>query len=320
MASAPQIIGHKKQLLQLAQDLESGNLSHAYLFTGPAHIGKTAVARWFARQILCGDAPIETADLTATQIDRLIHPDFLMLDQLWMEEKMEDWDIIAKSSNIPQQHRSKKPAMKTDTIAIDDVREIQQRLYETGDLAHRVCLIRGIERMQDAAANAFLKILEEPPPGRIFVLTADNPSTVLSTILSRSRVLRFERTGDRDILQMLSDMDSHDASFIAHVAEGAPGFAKRLQVDPDMLRAERLMHTQAIAFWEAKVLHEKLSYLKPLGERGGESDRFLYHLALALRAKPNAVHGQERALQKLVSSLDTNAQRGLQVQDFAMTI
>lgn len=319
MASAPEIVGHKKQLLQLAQDLESGNLSHAYLFTGPAHTGKTTVARWFARQVLCGDAPIETADLTATQIDRLIHPDFLMLDQLWMEEKMEDWDIIAKSSNIPQQHRAKQ-GLKTDIIAIDDVREIQQRLYETGDLAHRVCLIRGIERMQDAAANAFLKILEEPPPGRIFLLTADNPSTVLSTILSRSRVLRFERTGDRDIVQMLSDMDVHDASFIAHVAEGAPGFAKRLQGDPDMLRAERLMHTQAIAFWETNVLHEKLSYLKPLGERGGESDRFLFHLALALRAKPNAVHGQERALQKLVSSLGTNAQRGLQVQEFAMML
>ncbi len=241
-----------------------------------------------------------------------------MLDQLWMEEKMEDWDIIAKSSNIPQQHRSKKPTMKTDIIAVDDVREIQSRFYDTGELPHRVCIIRGVERMQPAAANAFLKILEEPPPGRVFLLTTDAPSLVLPTILSRARVLPFERVGLSDMRLLLETLDYNDASFVTHVAQGAPGRAIQLRDDPDLLRDERLLYTHAIAYWEAKNLHERLMLLKPLLECGAESDRFLFHLALALREKPDAVRGSERALQQLSEALETNAMRGLQVQEFAM--
>lgn len=313
-----EIVGHKKQLLQLEDDLVSGNLSHAYLFAGPAHIGKTMVARWFARKILLKDVSSEQYDQTAHAIDHLFHQDILMLDQLWMEETMEDWDSIAKSSNIPQQHRV-KAGLKTDTISIDDVREIQNRFYDTGELPHRVCIIRGVERMQPASANAFLKILEEPPPGRIFILTTDAPTLVLPTIFSRTRVLHFERVGTRDMRQLLQDIDPEDASFITHVAEGAPGRAIALRDNPDLLRDERLHHTHAIAYWNAKNLHERLQMLKPLLERGAEADRFLFHLALALRDHPSATRTQERALQQLSESLDTNAMRALQIQEFAMS-
>lgn len=312
------IIGHKKQLLQLEDDLASNHLSHAYLFAGPAHIGKTMVARWFARKILLKDVSSEQYDQTAHAIDHLFHQDILMLDQLWMEETMEDWDIIAKSSNIPQQHRA-KAGLKTDSISVEDIREIQHRFYDTGELAHRVCIIRGVERMQPAAANAFLKILEEPPPGRIFILTTDAPTLVLPTILSRTRVMAFERVGVRDMHGLLSSVDPIDASFITHVSEGAPGRTIALRDNPDLLRDERLHHTHAIAYWNAKNLHERLQMLKPLLERGAESDRFLFHLALALRDHPSAHRSHERALQQLSEALETNAMRALQVQEFAMT-
>lgn len=317
--SPSEILGHKKQLLQLEQDLTSDNLSHAYIFTGPAHIGKTMVTRWFARKILLKDIAPEKYDETAHAIDHLFHQDILMLDQLWMEEKMEDWDIIAKSSNIPQQHRS-KAGLKTDSIAVDDVREIQNRFYDTGELPHRVCIIRGVERMQPAAANAFLKMLEEPPPGRVFLLTTDAPPLVLPTILSRARVMQFDRVGMRDMKDLLVELDPTDASFITHIAQGAPGRAIALRDNPDLLRDERLLHTHAIAYWEASNLHERLKLLKPLMERGPESDRFLFHLALTLRDKPDAVRSHERALQQLSEALETNAMRGLQVQEFAMNV
>ncbi len=313
-----QILGHKKQLLQLEQDLASGNLSHAYLFTGPANIGKTTVARWFAKEILMRHVADGDREQASHAIDHLFHPDILMLDQLWMEEKMEDWDFIAQSSNLPQQHRS-KAGLKTDTIAVDDIREIQQRVNETGDLPNRVCIIRGIERMQDGAANAFLKTLEEPPAGRVFILTADSTSDVLSTIISRSRVIRFERVGDRDVQALLGDLDQPDASFIAHIAQGAPGLALTLRDDPDLLRAERLLHTQAIAFWESDSLHDRLLNTKPLLERGNDANRFLFHLALALRQKPDAKRDQERSLQQLTEALTTNANRSLITQRFAMS-
>jgi hypothetical protein len=316
--AAHQIIGHKKQLLQLTQDLESGNLSHAYLFAGAPFLGKMRVAHWFARQILLKDVPEEGRELAAHELDRLIHPDFLVLDQLWMEERMEDWDEIAKSSNIQQQHRA-KAGLKTDVIGIDDVRVIQDRLQETGSLPHRVCIIRGIERMNDAASNALLKILEEPPAGRIFILTSESLAGLLPTITSRARVLRFERVADRDIQAMLKE-GGDDDSFILHIAQGAPGTAFRLMNDPDALREEKTLHGQAVAFWGARNLHDRLQQLKPLEERGDEAERLLFHLSLALREVPDYKPEQERALMDLLKGLKTNAHRVLQLQKFAFAV
>lgn len=318
--SLPQsrIIGHKKQLLQLAQDLETNNLSHAYLLAGSPHLGKTTLAHWFARQILTRTLDGAKKEEVMRQMDYLIHPDFLVLDQLWMEERCEDWDEIAKSSNISQQHRAKL-GTKTDIISIDDVREIQHRLQDTGDLPNRVCIIRGVERMQEGAANAFLKILEEPPEGRVFILTTESLAALLPTITSRARVLRLERAADRELQTLMQELPEEESTFILHVAQGAPGMAIRLMNDPDQLRAERMLHTQAATFWGSSTLLDRLNQLEPLAERGTEADRFLFHLSLALRSVPDYKPEQERALTQLVRGLRTNAHRQLQIQQFAIS-
>jgi DNA polymerase-3 subunit delta' len=317
--SSSELIGHKKQVMQLTQDLESGNLSHAYLFAGSKHVGKTTLAHWFAREILLRDVPADQQSDLLHKMDELIHQDFLVLDQLWMEERMEDWDFISQSSNVPQQHRA-KAKVKSDIIGIDDVREIQQRLNETGDLPHRVCIIRGVERMNESAANGFLKILEEPPKGRVFIFTTESLSSLLPTIISRTRVLRLERVGDREIQAMLQDMDQEDANFIIHASQGAPGMAVRLKEDTDALLAEKTLHAQAMGFWNSPKLLDRLKQLEPLEDKGPEADRYLFHLALALRQIPDYPRTQEQALSDLIQGLKTNAHRGLQLQNFALTV
>lgn len=309
--------GHKKQLLQLEQDFASGNLAHAYLFAGAPSVGKTTVAHWFGREILTRGLPEDLKTRVLRQSEKLIHPDLLVLDQLWMEERCEDWDTIAQTSNIPQQHRA-KAGTKTDIITVDDIRQIQSRLQDTGELPHRVCIIRGIERMQDSASNAFLKMLEEPPDGRVFILTTEALTSILPTVISRTRVLRFERVADREIQLLLKDQPEEDASFILHVAQGAPGTAIALMQDPDALRVEKLHHTQAMSFWSASTLLDRLNHLEPLTERGGSADRFLFHLSLALRQMPDYPPSQERALMELLLALKTNAHRTLTLQNFAM--
>ncbi|HVW66491.1 MAG TPA: hypothetical protein VHA78_02040 [Candidatus Peribacteraceae bacterium] len=313
------IIGHARQRAELASDLESGNVTHAYLFAGAPHLGKMTVAHWFARELLCDGKNATEKEEIIRQCDHLIHPDLLVLDQLWIEDRCDDFDVIAKTTNVPQQHRAKAPTAKTDTISIDDVREIQSRVQETGNSKFRVCIIRGIERMQEAAANAFLKTLEEPPQGRVFLLTTDAPSSVIPTILSRSRVLQFQRVSDKEINALLKDSDEDDRRFILHLAQGAPGVAVRLANDPDALREERQMHEQAMRFWENTSPLDRLLLLKPLFERGEESDRFLLHLSLALR-ETTYTRAQERALMELTTGLKTNAHRQLMTQSFALRI
>lgn len=312
------LVGHAAQIAQLEQDLKSGNLAHAYLFVGQPRIGKFTVAKWFAKRIMGNDNP-ENRERIEEQIDRMIHPDVLVLDQLWMEEVSDDWDVIAKTSNVPQQHRAKSK-VKTDIIGIEDVRVIQERLQETGTSAHRLCLIRNIGRMRDEAANAFLKTIEEPPPGRVFLFTADSESDVIPTIASRCRIMRFTRAGDRDIAGMLGDLEHDESRFIVHIAQGAPGLAKTLHDDPDLLRIEKQVHDHAKSVWTSRTLADRLAQLKPLFERGAESEQFLRHLSLSLRELPSGTREQERALMQLVRDLETNAHRQLMVQRFALEI
>ncbi len=314
------IIGHTRQLAELETDRQSGNVSHAYLFAGPSHVGKTTVARWFATELLAEHLDEEERARAESQIDRLLHPDFLSLDQLWIEDLCEDLDLIAESSNLPQAHRRKAPVMRSDIISIDDVRIIQEKLHETGSGTRRVCFIRGIDRLQDAAANAFLKILEEPPEGRVFLLTTDTETSLLPTIVSRTRVMKFDRVPDAKLAPIVAPLPEEDRAFVLHVAQGAPGKAKQLVTDTDLLREERLMHGQAVSFWGPMSLSERLRLLAPLEKKGGDAERFLLHLALALRKAPTMSVPRAQALRRLTARLQTNAYKPLIMQEFALGI
>jgi len=319
MVKGRAIVGHASVLTELERDLEIDNIAHAYLFTGPSHIGKTNVAHWFATELLLKGVAEEKREGVQTRVEKLTHPDLLSLDQLWMEGFCEDWDVIAKTSNAPQQHRAKKPGAKTDIISIDDVRALQERLYETGTGQYRCCFIRAVGRMQAAAANAFLKILEEPPEGLVFLLTTQTFSALLPTIISRTRVVRMQRLSYEELAPLLEETPEEDKQFILHIAQGAPGTICALRDNPDLLREHKLMHSKALSFWQSHSLKDRLQVLAALHKRGEEADKFILHLALALRDQQLS-HKQTKAFNRLVRGLNTNAHRQLLAQQFALSI
>ena len=319
MVKGRAIVGHATVLEELERDLEALNVAHAYLFSGPEHIGKTNVAHWFATELLLKGVPEEKHENVQTRMEKLTHPDFLSLDQLWIEGVCEDWDTIAKTSNAPQQHRAKKPAAKTDVISIDDVRSLQERLYETGTGQYRCCFIRAVGRMQTAAANAFLKILEEPPEGLVFLLTTQSFSTLPPTIISRTRVVRMQRLSYAELAPLLEDAEEEDRKFILHIAQGAPGTICALRDNPDLLREHKLLHSKAFSFWQSHSLKDRLQILVHLHKRGEESDRFLLHLALTIR-EHEVSSGGVKAFNRLVRGLGTNAHRQLLAQQFALSV
>ncbi|MBM3230842.1 hypothetical protein FJZ28_00775 [Candidatus Peregrinibacteria bacterium] len=314
------IVGHEKQMQSLAQDIAQGNVAHAYLFSGVPHLGKMSVALRFAADLLMIDANAAEKKSIQRQIEHLTHPDLLVLDQLWMEEACEDWGVIAKTSNAPQVHRSKKPAAKTDTISIDDIRALQEILYGTAMGRYRCCIIRSIERMQEAAASAFLKILEEPPEYLIFLLTTQDLEVLLPTIVSRTRVLAFHPLPSRSLQPLLDEVDEDDARFILHLSRGAPGTAISLASDPDLLRTHRTVHGTAQSFWRASQDLERMKLLVPIHERGSEADMLLLHLGLILRERMPANVACVRAYSELARDLESNAHRQLLVQRFALSV
>ncbi len=322
MPSASPLIGHEDQIRSLLADVEADNVTHAYLFTGKSHIGKFTAAKWFAHTLLTADAAgAEELVRLHHEIDKLIHQDFFVIDQLWIEGVCEDFDVIARTSNVPQQERAKKKA-KTDTVGIDDIRSLQERLHEVSGGKYRCCLIRNVDRLQEEAVNALLKILEEPPAGVVFILTATSTSSLLPTLVSRARVLRFFPLPTRLLHPLVQDAPPQDAQFLLRLAQGAPGVVLRLKDDPDLLRAERQRYSQAVAFWHASTLAERLKLLEPLTERTDDARQYLLHLSLALREEREAIPvPRALALQDLVRDLQmTNVSRPLLLQRFALAI
>ncbi|MAE68615.1 hypothetical protein CL635_02295 [bacterium] len=321
MPKLQKIIGHLSQQEQLRSDLQQDNVSHAYLFSGQRHLGKMSLALQFAFDLLSTDVAEERNEQMQSQFERLTHPDLLVLDQLWMEETCDDWDEIAQTSNVPQIHRSKAPKAKTDIISIDDIRALHERLMDTGSGKYRCCVIRSVERMKDAAANAFLKILEEPPEGLVFLLTTEHQSSLLPTIISRTRVVPFQRTSIKDLKILLEGVPEDDQKFLMHIASGAPGMVVRLRDDPDLLRLHRTVHTTAQTFWRAHSLRERLQILSSLHKRGQESDDLLLHLGMTLREQSAAtVCKNAPAFAQLAADLHTNAHRQMLAQRFVLSI
>lgn len=153
--------------------MQHDDVHHAYLFVGPAEIGKTVVAKAFASYLQSGSP--EKSQITDAILKRS-HPDTLFFS---------DSDGVLK---VPQ------------------IREITETMSQSFGSPYHICIIENIERMTISAANALLKILEEPPNGVVFILTTEKFNRLLPTIVSRTRVVRFSDISRQTLLQYLEDL------------------------------------------------------------------------------------------------------------------
>lgn len=169
------IIGHTEQKKFLQNYLQAKERPHALLFSGAAGLGKRTLALEFAKALLCfqhnGTDGCEACRLMNLQDGNLSHPDFVLVQH--------EWD-------------DKKDRLR-DTIIIDQIRELTAKTALAPVMSPtRVCIVEDADTMLPAAANAFLKLLEEPPAGWVIILLAANVNRLLPTIMSRVVQLRFQ--------------------------------------------------------------------------------------------------------------------------------
>lgn len=168
----------KEQGVQLLQrSLERGRLAHAYLFTGSQIRELEAVAQSLAKTLNCRE-PIQGASGVA--IDSC--------DHCINCRKIE-------GPGHPDVHWI-RPESKSRLIVIDQVRDLMRNInLKPAEAEYKVAVIVGAERMNVAAANAFLKTLEEPPAKSILILLSTDAARLLETILSRCLRLNFGAEG-----------------------------------------------------------------------------------------------------------------------------
>lgn len=164
----------KEQGVQLLQrSLERGRLAHGYLFTGGQVQQLETVARTLAKTLNCRN-PVRAGSGTAVDC----------CDQCINCRKIEE-------AGHPDVHWV-RPESKSRVIVIDQVRDLMRDInLKPAEAEHKVSIIVDAERMNVAAANAFLKTLEEPPPRSVLILLSTDAARLLETILSRCLRITF---------------------------------------------------------------------------------------------------------------------------------
>lgn len=174
------VFGHDAAAQEFDEALRSGRLHHAWLLVGPEGIGKATLAYRLARTILAhaeaGDLlPGEPADVAPDhpifrKVAGLAHPNLLLIRRTWME----------------------KTKRYSQVISVDEVRRLRSFLGSTaGDGSWRVVIVDRADQLNQNAANALLKALEEPPPSTLFLLVSNAEGRLPVTIRSRTRALRL---------------------------------------------------------------------------------------------------------------------------------
>lgn len=258
------VIGQERVLAALQRAIEQDRVAHAYLFHGPEGCGKRAVALAFARALLGQDGPD-----AARKVDRLIHPDLHVLFPQPKDASTDD--ITARLARLAENPYAaidyvRRPSLDDPTktsnkqafYAADRVVEDLQRpmSFKPVEGRYKIAILTDAEQMRTEAANAFLKLLEEPTPQTVFILTTYRVDRLLPTILSRCQRYRFDALTVATLEQALvrrENLAPAQAAALARMADGSYTRALDLRGNDELmagrdevLRFLRLSYTQDI--------------------------------------------------------------------------
>ncbi len=207
--------GHDRVVAELRQALARGRWPHALLFVGPEGVGKRRFAQTLAQALLCerhDEAALDPCGLcfACKQVAAGTHPDVLTVVK--PEEKHE--------------------------LPIALIRQLCLDLgLKPARGKRRVAIVDDADDLSPEAANAFLKTLEEPPPGAVLILIGTSPELQLDTIRSRCRIVRFDPLPERELAAVLLEHqlapDRAEANRLAALGEGSVGRAVGL-ADPEL--------------------------------------------------------------------------------------
>jgi DNA polymerase III subunit gamma/tau len=196
------VVGQEAVVRTLRNAITSGSVRQAYLFAGPRGTGKTSMARILAKSLNCAHGPTATPDGTCHACVAIAAGTSL--------------DVIEMDAASQR--------------GIDDIREIRDRVVlQPVEGQYKVYILDEAHQLTDAAWNALLKLIEEPPPHLVFVFCTTDLSKVLPTVRSRCQTFVFQRPRLQDILTVLTrvaegekiDAPQQALSLVARSARGS---------------------------------------------------------------------------------------------------
>lgn len=229
------VIGQEHIKSHLKTSVENGRIPHAQLFVGKEGSGTLPMAIAYAQHILYQFS--DDKEGTAVKCNKLQHPDLHFAFPVTSTDSvkkhpvsnlfLEEWRTFVQEQPYGSLFNWLKHIgvdNKQGIIGVDEAEDIVKKLmlksYEGG---FKIMILWMVEKMNIAAANKLLKLIEEPPDKTIFLLVTENEEQLLDTIKSRCQVFHFPKLAEEDIANQLSvqlQMDSNQAKFYAHQSDG----------------------------------------------------------------------------------------------------
>lgn len=218
------MIGQRLAVGLIKRAIEEKRLAHAYLFIGPDGVGKSFIAKAFAKALNCekaGAGPCGEC-VSCEKVEAKNHPDVG-----WFTHK-----IGKKKSDVNDgwiRPNSLDPDKKAPYVNIDMIRFLQQAMsFKPYEGRTKVYVIDGADNMTEEAANCLLKSLEEPPEDTVMILLASNILMLLPTIVSRCQKVMFYPLDEDSVKKELMKkygLDEKKAACVSRFAEGSMGKA-----------------------------------------------------------------------------------------------
>ncbi|HXQ50190.1 MAG TPA: DNA polymerase III subunit delta' [Stellaceae bacterium] len=262
----PILMGHEAAEAALLSSYLSGRLPHAWLITGPRGIGKATLAFRFARFLFAqGGAAGLFAAAPASLAIAPDHPVFRRVASGGHSDL-----LVVERSYDPRRKR-----LRTE-IVVDDTRTIASFLRLTpAEGGWRIVIVDGADAMNRNAANATLKILEEPPQRTLMMLLSENPGRLPATIRSRCRMLALKPLPEAEVTAALRryspTLDPGDIAALARLGGGSVGRALGLAASGG-LELYRSLFRQLSRLPEIEI--EDLNRLADGLARSGADDAF----------------------------------------------
>ena len=299
------ILGQDYIKSHLTKSAASGRIPHAQLFVGPEGSGTLPMAIAYAQYILCNNSGLENTggnEACNLKFEGISHPDLHFIyptvstDTVKSKPKsidfIADWRQFLKENpygGLFDWYRILGVQNKQGEIRVDDAQEILKSLalksYEGG---YKIMIIWMADKMNIAASNKLLKLLEEPSDKTLFILISENEEDIIQTIRSRCQVLHFNALSEKIIAEALvssQEIEPRTATKVAHQAQGNYNKALQLlQTDSEDVFFEKWFVDWVRAAFRAKgnaaAIQDLIQWSEQIAGLGRETQKKFLHFCI----------------------------------------